>query len=196
MKQVTFNGTTYSRTKIRNNILRTWNTTTASDRHDWYQEAHDWCRSICKRSSYTLEQTIGVVAALSPLLSWEKNKEYAEHAILEVCEPSALPCMGTSCRKAEAIMSVLTTEEVLAILKGPKTTAFYMNIMCPRASDHITIDRHAIGIAFGQRLTNDKISVTPKQYRFIQDCYAWTASGIGVSPLLLQSATWVAWRKA
>jgi hypothetical protein len=59
----------------------------------------------------------------------------------------------------------------------------------------LTIDRHAVSIAVGEKLSDDKLQMTAGQYEFFQETYRWTAAQLGVNPLILQSATWVVWRK-
>jgi hypothetical protein len=60
----------------------------------------------------------------------------------------------------------------------------------------VTIDRHALSVALDYWVSDEEYSgMTKKQYEFFRDCYIWTADSIGVSPLRLQSATWVVFRR-
>jgi hypothetical protein len=42
---------------------------------------------------------------------------------------------------------------------------------------------------------DDYRGITKNQYEFFVQCFQWTAEKLNISPLLLQSATWVRWRK-
>ena len=191
---INYNGNRLSRTHVKNNILRVWNATTESDRHDWYTEANDYAQSLANDSSVTLPQACGIIAALSPLTSWEKNREYAHAVIVLGVSPYDIPTLKLSRVKAFRILNAETIDEITSILNGLKTTAFFKNILFPTSDATITIDRHAIAIALNKRQPNNDVNLTPLQYQFLADCYRFTAQSIGVSPILLQSATWVAWR--
>lgn len=196
LTRINFNGRSISRTQVKNNILRVWDATPESDRYDWYTETHFYALNISELGGITFEQSCGIIAALSPLLSWPKNQEYAKLLILEACPANHLPTLKLSSTKAGLIFQqAQSKEDILLILNGKKTSAFFQNILNPQNIDNLTIDRHAISIAINKRLSHKETTLTPKQYQFFADCYQLTARKINQSPLLLQSATWITWRK-
>ncbi len=198
-----FKNTTLTRVKVRNNILKVWEQTTEEDRFDWYQGAHDFA---CKLASISIREThdynkdvaraCGVIAALSPMVSWDRNKTLAIQLYNRPEAWNILGCLKASAKKAyNIIQSDGSDQAILEILKGKKTSAFFLNILYPDQAISLTIDRHALSIAVGQKLSDDKLQITAGQYEFFQECYRWTAAQLGINPLILQSATWVVWRR-
>lgn len=200
MSVQSFKNQKLTRVKVRNNILKVWSQTTENDRFDWYGNAHGYAVKLAGLKSIANDQNIakacGIIAALSPMCSWDINRRLAKQFIL-VQDPEKMPCLKANARKAYKILhSDGSDAAILDILKGPKTSAFFLNIMYPDQAISLTMDRHAISIAVGYKLAKDKMQMTAGQYEFFQETYRWTAAQLGVNPLILQSATWVAWRAA
>ena len=105
--------------------------------------------------------------------------------------------MGAFKNKAlNIIRSNGTDESIKNILSGNKITSFYLNIMYPDRISEVTIDRHALSIALGYWITEeDYAGMTDAQYNFFVECFTLAANKVGVKPLLMQSATWVKFRK-
>ena len=197
METVRIGENDYSKTKIKNNILKVYKVSVNSEQNDWYREAHQFGVEVSsflksfKNYDVTVNQVLGIVSALSPLKEWEKNKEIAVDFILT----GDCGHMGANKRKARAILDCNGSDDkILEILSGPKTSRFYMNMMYPDGTG-VTVDRHAIAIAIGRTATNKEQSLTPKAYTFIEKCYIMTAETLGLDPLHLQSITWQAWKR-
>ena len=197
METVRIGENDYSRTKIRNNILKVYKVSVNSEQNDWYREAHQFGVEVSsflksfKNYDVTVNQVLGIVSALSPLKEWEKNKEIAVDFILT----GDCGHMGANKRKARAILDCDGSDDkILEILSGPKTSRFYMNMMYPDGTG-VTVDRHAIAIAIGRTATNKEQALTPKAYTFIEKSYIMTAETLGLDPLHLQSITWQAWKR-
>jgi len=197
METVRIGENDYSRTKIRNNILKVYKVSVNSEQNDWYREAHQFGVEVSsflksfKNYDVTVNQVLGIVSALSPLKEWEKNKEIAVDFILT----GDCGHMGANKRKARQILDCDGSDDkILEILSGPKTSRFYMNMMYPDGAG-VTVDRHAIAIAIGRTATNKEQALTPKAYTFIEKCYIMTAETLGLDPLHLQSITWQAWKR-
>ena len=180
-------------TKVKNNILSVWNETTLKERHDWYSSANEYCLRLCEEFKLPLAKVVGVVAALSPLRTWEQNKVIAKEFIatgdcghVRVFKNKAADIMVNGC----------TPDEVLLILNGNKIKSFFTNIHYPDKLDEVTIDRHAISIALGRKASNTELrGITDKQYEFFVEAYKAAAAKVGTTPSLMQSATWVHYRK-
>lgn len=197
MKKVRVGEKEYSRTVIKNNILKVYKVSADYERNDWYREAHNFGVEVStfmksfKNIDVSVNQVLGVVSALSPLKEWEKNKEIAVDFILT----GDCGHMGANKRKARQILDYgCSDDNILEILSGPKTSRFYMNMMYPDGTG-VTVDRHAIAIAIGRTATDKEQSLTPKAYEFIEKCYIMTAETLGLDPLHLQSITWQTWKR-
>ena len=197
MQKVRIGEKEYSRTVIKNNILKVYKVSADYERNDWYREAHNFGVEVStflkafRNYNITVNQVLGIVSALSPLKEWEKNKEIAVDFILT----GDCGHMGANKRKARAILDCDGSDsKILEILSGPKTSRFYMNIMYPDGTG-VTVDRHAIAIAIGRTATDKEQSLTPKAYEFIEKCYTMTAETLGLDPLHLQSITWQTWKR-
>lgn len=195
---ITFKGQTLTRTKVKNNILKVYNLTTEEERYDWYQEANEYSEVISKyiskdNSIKDKRKACGVIAALSPVKTWKENKRQA----LQFIETGDCGHMKQFKDKAARIIDCDgSDEEILAILNGRKISAFYLNIMYPNKANNVTIDRHALSVALGYWVTDDDYSgITANQYAFFVQCYILASVKADVSPLVMQSSTWLRWRK-
>jgi hypothetical protein len=188
MKQV-FKGQILTKAKVVNNILRIWNQTTEEHRYDWYKEANTYAKYLSKRTGYSTEICAGVIAALSPLKTWEQNKVEAKTFL----ETGWAGHTRQFLNKARAIVK---GRDIPTILHGKKITAFYYNIINPKCHQNVTIDRHALSIALRFKTSEEEHHLTTRQYQFFQDAYKHAAKRAGVSPLTIQSATWVSYRKS
>lgn len=141
----------------------------------------------------------GVLAALSPLLSWPKNVEYARLAYSLKGYPvedvvNYIPTLRGSARKALAIVNGADPRNVIS---GPKVTSFFTNIVDPYCEDprFVTIDKHAMDIANGEVTPYKGANkINAKGYVAYANAYVAAAREMGILPLQMQAVTWVAWR--
>lgn len=192
MAKQKFQGKTlYTKTCV-DNILRVFDQTDAEDRRDWYCEARKFASSLSDITGIPTIKVCGVIAALSPQTSWDVNKKLAE----EFLRTSAAGHTKMFLQKAEDILSSTgNPEDIADILNGNKITSFFLNIYYPDDNRTVTIDRHAQDVALNGNMDPDKRSMTQRQYEFFCNCYRIAAAKRGVPPYLMQSATWVKWRK-
>lgn len=188
-KQIVFKANTLSRTVVKNNIIRVYNT--SKDNTDWYADALKYCQYLATKHKIPLDNVIGVVSALSPRKNWTLNKRIAEDLIID----GTCGHMKVFVKKAQDILNADNEEQILSILNGQKITSFYLNIRYPDKNTSVTVDRHAIAVAIGRTATDIELSLTDKQYKFFEDCYRYTAEVLNIAPHLLQSITWEVWRK-
>lgn len=183
---------TTTQTAYVDNILSVFDHATPSEyRHGmvWYNRAN----AIAWRLDHlNYRRAAGVLAALSPLLSWNKNVEYAE---LVYAGETNIPCLKKNAAKAILIKNGWN---VLDHLSGPKVVSFYHNIVDPYSDDpaHVTIDKHAFDIAIGDMdnpYKNGK-AVTAALYPVMRNAYVTAAHERGIRPLQMQAVTWEAWR--
>tara|TARA_R110002020_G_scaffold328611_1_gene544602 strand:+ start:1576 stop:2169 length:594 start_codon:yes stop_codon:yes gene_type:complete len=186
-----FKGKKLTRTTVKNNILKMWSQATVIDKFDWYKNANEFCKNI--DSKLTMQQKVGVLAALSPQRRWGTNKVLA----LQMIKEGNAKHMPLFINKAKDIIKNGSTDEkIIDILGGQKIISFYLNILYPTQSNIVTIDRHALSIALGYKVNEDIYrGMTKGQYQFFVDCYILAAAKVGVHTLLMQSATWEAFRR-
>ncbi len=180
------------------NILTTYRRATPADIAEglsWYTRANALAVELAGED---YRQACGVIAALSPLLSWTKNEEYAKLAytlrgydIEEML--SYMPCLDSSARKALRIANGESPEDVLG---GLKVTAFFHCIAEPLTTPFVCVDTHAMHIAEGVINPYKKSSTISKaKYTLYANAYVEAAAMVGMSPANMQAITWIAHRR-
>ena len=191
MNKLKLYGREYSRTQVKNNILKVYKLSSAG--LDWYREANKLAVHLSLDNNLSIAQCAGTIAALSPRKSWPANQllafDFIEHG-------SRSGHMSAMINKAELILTTKDIESIENILRGQKIVSFFYNILNPVGPEHVTIDRHAMGIAVNgsDRKRLPKLDITSNQYKFIEQCYMWTAQGLDILPLELQAITWSTYR--
>lgn len=164
----------------------------------FYIAAYNICEDMAARHSVPVHVVAGVIAALSPQTPWDSNIKLAE-SYFAGRQLKGIPAIRIY--KCNEILSA-GVERVADILNGPKTVAFYWNILGD--SERVTIDTHAtyscffgpeIEVRHGEFLTPFK-SGNPKaaQYRFLESVYKVAARKTGLEPSTLQARVWAAVR--
>lgn len=218
MNNIKFHGKQLTETKVVNNIIRVFNASNEFEKSDlWYQNANDFCFANAFRHNLynttgkklSLRQLAGITAALSPLASWNHNKSLVEKFISLAIENEStenlqkLGCLSLGREKATAIFALCNDFKnddvaIKNVLNGDKIKSFYDNIVYHETSQNVTIDRHALSIALGFKLSSDgfqKNSMTKAQYQFFVNCYLKAAKKVNLTGLTIQAITWVVWRK-
>jgi hypothetical protein len=178
---------------MADNILRAYVLASDSDISEgmaWYDDALGLAAEL---SPNDIARGAGVIAALSPLTSWPLNVRRAR----EVFATGTTSGMGNNVRKAERIFAGESPESVLS---GPKVTSFFHNIM--GNDEMVTVDRHAIDVAYGRVMSDDERSkaVSGKRYGILKDAYSHVANILStemekvITGAQLQAAVWVYWR--
>ena len=162
--------------------------------HNWYRIANALARRL---DPIAPVQAAGVIAALSPMMDWDRNMMLAIRAYED---GEASGALFGNVRKANAIMA---GADPLEILGGKKVRNFFAAIANPESEEAVCIDRHAFDIAMG-RVTNDKTRGALSRkgvYEEFQDAYRRAAkvltkeTGVHHTPSEVQAVTWVAWRR-
>ena len=191
-KHINFKGAKLSRTTVKNNIIKVFNQSLKEEHFDWYSDTNDFTKTVATAHKIRMDKVAGIISALSPLKEWNKNKEIAVDLI------TTRKCGHTKVmvKKALDIMdNNLNSSQTMGVLNGNKISAFFMNISEPTNPNHVTVDRHAIAVALGRNATDKEQQLSDNQYKFFEDAYIWTALQLGLRPSLLQSITWVAWKR-
>jgi hypothetical protein len=179
--------------------------------HEWYSKAHDEANRV---GGGDPRKGAGIIAALSPLSSWDKNVSQAHELVKTGNVASVL--LPANVEKARRIHQGEDPEKVLG---GNKVTSFYHNIHDPSNPLPVTIDRHAYDIAVGnpfvgagggkakRNITEGPSGHTPMsedlglssmgRYKHFAHAYKTAAGELGVDlPHKVQATTWVQHRGA
>lgn len=175
------------------NVLAAFDRATKRQRTEgmeWYRNAHGLAASLDPRDP---RRAAGVIAALSPRTSWATNVKLAGLAYEQGY------ASGTLARSCAAATRILHGEDPLDVLSGPKVMAFFANIADPNDARTVCIDRHAIDVAAGERLS-DTVRARryplskPDAYERFAELYRYAAGVLGLRPGDVQAVTWV-WRR-
>lgn len=153
----------------------------------WYAEAHAVAREQAEEYHLTIEQTSGVLSALSPRLGWGPNCALAERML---ASRGTLDHGGLS-RSLQQARHIYAGADPQVVLGGPKTRAFYVAILTAGETGRAVIDRHAWDMLTGIRGATPP---TIKQYRDAAEKMERAATILGESVHATQSTTWLAWR--
>lgn len=161
---------------------------------NWYNEAQELAAKISPKDP---KMGAGVIAALSPMMPWDRNMMLAEQAFTDGKASGAL--FG-NVAKANRIMA---GENPLDVLGGDKVRNFYLAIAEPATSEAVCIDRHAFDIAVGRVTNNESRAVLKNKgvYESFAKAYvraakvASKALGQAVTPSQMQAITWTTWRR-
>ena len=178
-----------------NRIKKWYDKASASQLADgltWYSAANVLANTLAVRYDVTTSQAAQVIAVLSPQVSWAQNKRSAI-ALFNWHFNGELPEHGIYATKK-------TISECHAIMAGRwalpakrlKTFSFADNI-ANTDSDAVTIDRHALRVAYDDTSASIKV-VSPKQYREAARAYYIVAASLGIKAYQLQAIVWVTYK--
>lgn len=159
----------------------------------WYQQAHDFARELCPTD---VPKAAGVLAALSPRVSWVYNKKLAVRAF-ETGHATGHLTMCTT--KADAILNGASP---LTVLTSPKVSNFYRCILDPMDPNAVVVDRHAFDIYQGRVTPDTEKDVLKKKGVYSGIAHAYTCASriltretnTLILPSAVQAVTWCAWR--
>lgn len=79
--------------------------------------------------------------------------------------------------------------------KGPKTTAFYQNILQPSDLYPVTIDGHMYSIWAGKRLRMKEVATMGFDYETVARDFRTVAFRVFVRPNQVQAILWFTWKR-
>lgn len=175
------------------NVLAVYNAATADQIREglsWYFDAHNFALILDPENPH---RAAGVIAAMSPMMNWETNKQAAARAYFYKSADGL--GLSRNCAKANLILG---GADPLDILGGKKVRAFYQTILNPAGDIDPVIDRHAYDIAVGM-VTDEKARSTLSRkgrYEEFAAIYREAARIAGIGSSQMQAITWVTWREA
>jgi hypothetical protein len=156
----------------------------------WYDYAGRFCAGLDLDHDLPSGTSAGVVAALSPLQSWESQVKYTPAVIVAGLAGERIPGAGWFANKDKAAR-ILQGEAPLDVLGGDKVRSFYRNLTGDWSA--VTIDRHAVNIAGWTGAKHDNRSNNP-HYATIATAFRQAAKTLGLAPAEIQALTWCFWR--
>ena len=184
-----------SKTNLKQ-LIETVDINTIEHSKQWYVEARDFAQGLAMQYDITLSQAAQVIAALSPAVKWERNKQDATNVIQcwalgGTPEDVTVCTYGANKKKAFAI---LDGDTVINQKTSPKTYAFAHNIQYPYTSELVTVDRHAVKAYKGKQTGGREVIGAPL-YRKVERAYRVLAEKEGLTPPALQAIVWVAYKE-
>lgn len=157
---------------------------------EWYPTAHSIARDMADHYGLTIEQTSGVVSALSPITAWDDNIRRAWNALADYAEYGTVS-RGHTAHSIANVNMILRGEDPDTVLRGNKTNAFYRAILSGGIDGVAVVDRHAWNMLLGTVGAN---APTDKQYRTAADMFQRASDILGAPVHTVQAVTWCAWR--
>lgn len=174
------------------NILKTYAAASEAERAEglsWYPRARRYAEDLAGRYGKAARVVSGVIAALSPMTSWEQNIKDAEN-LLRIGRRAVVTTYKANKQKAERI--ILGAEPAHNLGKF-KTLSFFECIEGNAAQ--VCIDRHAAAVAYGRPLTErERGQVTGRTYERLQNAYRRAAAALNLKAYEIQAIVWVSWR--
>lgn len=189
-----FKRRTLYRKTVTDNIKSVVASNVAMKGQFWYLEAYKFALALTNKYNVDLIKVCGIIAALSPLKSWDENIRLTDTFL-------SSGYSGHTASQTQKAVDILNYNEsepelfILHTLSGNKIKSFFINIYLPTAEVAVTIDRHALAVCFGRNATDkETMGITDKQYKFFESCYMQVAKELFLIPNQVQSITWVQWR--
>lgn len=163
----------------------------------WYTEARTFADSIAEGTPYTSEQVAGVIAVLSPQVSWDLNMEGAREAVHAHQTGQTVFVYSGYTANAQKALRVLDGD--MDAIRGPKVMAFHRAIMGDLSA--CTVDVW-VARACRSRLENTakvfRADEMPgaRERRAMQEAIRRTALARGTSPAEAQARCWTVVRDA
>lgn len=176
-------------------VYRVWRQATSQEREHgalWYADARDLAASLAQAHGKSLKTVAGIIAALSPSVSWERNIDYARELL---ATGDVARYTGYSRQKQTAI-DVYAGDDPDERLGGEKVRAFYRLIRDGGNEYDVCVDGHATNMLLG-RLGGIQAapSLKPSQYAAARACFQAVADKVRRPAYEVQAVTWLAWRR-
>lgn len=162
----------------------------------WYQDQHNYLKDMSTYFDVKLSITCGIVAALSPLISWSVNVNLAYHILKfkgKLPRHLKTPCLPANLKKA---LKIYRTKKVFPTLSGFKVTQFYANLLNPFDENSITIDTFMIACYYDifDRKETGKYA-REKGIEFLKSEIKELAQKYNLLPLQFQAIVWLAYHR-
>lgn len=198
------------------NVIAHWDQATPEEKAQgarWYPDAHHVAKAIAKldpsikTDKEAAHKGAGVLSAYSPQQGWWANQHNAARSFVQgkaVGKGEGIMVMGSHANAAQRIMN---GEDHQDVLKGPKTQDFAHliehggNDENGQPSKRVVMDRHALSVAAGRRLSAEDTKGFPsssrKHYEHAAETYRTAAAVLSdrekrtIPPHEVQAVTWL-----
>jgi hypothetical protein len=198
------------------NVIAHWDQATPEEKAQgarWYPDAHHVAKAIAKldpsikTDKEAAHKGAGVLSAYSPQQGWWANQHNAARSFVQgkaVGKGDGIMVMGSHANAAQRIMN---GEDHQDVLKGPKTQDFAHliehggNDENGQPSKRVVMDRHALSVAAGRRLSAEDTKGFPsssrKHYEHAAETYRTAAAVLSdrekrtIPPHEVQAVTWL-----
>jgi hypothetical protein len=168
----------------------------------WYPDAHILAKAI--DPEHNAARGAGVLSAYSPQTSWPVNAMNAARSLArgKALQKGEGQIMASHAKSAQRIIE---GEHHSDVFKGPKIRAF-AHLIEHGGDDHsVVVDRHALSVAMGKRVSKDDLAdaplSTPHYYGHVERAYQDAAKhlsgqlGHTIHPHEVQATTWLQQQK-
>lgn len=165
----------------------------------WYGDASDVVTAVATAGGFSRECAAAVIAHLSPRTTWQRNIAGAKAFAAGFKGPGVM--QANYDRAWKAYVEYLAGRDPLDTVKGPKTSAFALNLLGEQYA--VTVDVHAARVALcddyarGELGAYDWIALTLNRkgvYGAVEFAYQRAADMRGVTPQAMQAITWIVQR--
>lgn len=150
---------------------------------DWYPIARGVVRQLAHESGCSVDTAAGVVAALSPRITWTRNVGAAREVLRGALVVPG--CLSASLRKARRVAAGESPDGVLG---GRKVRAFYAALMGDDSAPVVDI-----WVMRAAGLKSD--APTPRVYDAIARALSLVAARVGAPLARVQAVVWVVARR-
>lgn len=158
----------------------------------WYLNARRTCKRISKDTGIAFIKVCGIMSALSPATSWDKN---IKDTMGFIKSPEyRCTTYKNNVNKAHDIYNLEnpSVKRICRILNGQKIMRFFLNIYSSKYKV-VTIDRHMISLYHGT--FDHGFKETPKRMKQIRADFKEVATYLNVRPYQLQAICWTVWKR-
>ena len=176
--------------ELVSNITLAYLSSSIEDRHAgqwWYPTANCIARGMADKFGISVAQASGIIAVLSPQISWERNVVVA-YAFMASPYEKPTGITTDNWRKAQHVF-----EGRLGYIRGNKVQAFHECINTAGDTDAVVIDTHSVDVALGEEARDkDKKYLVNKQiYDIFANAYREAAKHLKMPATEVQATTWV-----
>lgn len=162
-------------------LLAVWRAATRREKTAgarWYAEATRTAKTLARRYGVSHATAAGVMAAISPRLTWKYNVKAAE---MILATASRVP--GVFRASLVKALRILSGERPLQVLSGPKVRAFYRVLMGDES--------HAVVDVWMARAVGVKPEHVTRQYDEISQAIELAAQSARTTVARMQATAWV-----
>ena len=180
------------------NIVKCYDTASVDSYREgirWYHDANLLAHTVGKLAGYEEPRVAtivgaGIISALSPQVAWNQNVQWAIQLVTQGIQKTTTNNHGKGLR-------ILNGEHPMSVLGGRKVLAFYKAIIAPQGSGEPVIDRHAIAVYMGRKVSERELLMVQndKVMDRIQKAYKKASHELEVYHHRVQAVTWSEWRK-